>query len=85
VHRGWPHVFVCTSRAVCVGAELTVEYPRGFWRGRAGALEAYAAADAAIDAGAAAAAAAAALPAGDADKAARRTAKKARAAKENTA
>jgi hypothetical protein len=50
-HRGWLHVFVATSRAVQRGAELTVEYPRGFWRGRARALAAYAAADAAIDAG----------------------------------
>ena len=50
-HRGWLHVFVATSRAVPRGAELTVEYPKGFWRGRARALAAYAAADAAIDAG----------------------------------
>ena len=50
-HRGWRHVFVVTSRAVSRGTELTVEYPRGFWRGRARAMEAYAAADAAIEAG----------------------------------
>jgi len=59
-HRGWLHVFVATSRAVQKGAELCVQYPRGFWRGRARALEAFAAADLAVDAGRAAPRAAAA-------------------------
>ncbi len=75
LHRGWPHVFVVTSRAVPAGDELTVQYPRAFWKGRPRALEAYAAADAAIQAGLAAA-----PPAGadEAAGAAQRKGKKAR-------
>ena len=77
LHRGWPHVFVVTSRAVAAGEELTVQYPRAFWKGRARALEAYAAAGAAIEAGLATAVTAAAGD-GDADAAAQRKGKKAR-------
>ena len=81
-HAGWLHVFVATSRRVAAGEELTVQYPRGFWAGRGAALEAYAAADVAIDAGRAAAGAAAA-PGGDALRAAKRTRKSADASRED--
>jgi hypothetical protein len=59
-----------------------VQYPRGFWRGRAKAMVAYAAADAAVAAGEAAAAevAAAAVAGGDerADTGTQRQTKRAR-------
>lgn len=47
-YRGWLFLFVRASRSVAAGAELCVRYPRAFWAGRAAALAAYAAADAAI-------------------------------------
>jgi hypothetical protein len=82
LHDGWPHVFVVTSRALAADEELTVQYPRGFWRGRAKALVAYAAADAAVAAGEAAAVevAAAVVAGGDerADTGMQRPGKKAR-------
>lgn len=35
LYRGWPYVFVATTRHLAEGEELLIEYGEGFWRARA--------------------------------------------------